>query len=63
VWHDDPLARAADAQRQADLEAAGERLIRVTFAQATTGRRQTVERIAKAEAPIDDLATVDAGVA
>jgi hypothetical protein len=31
-WHDDPLARRDDAQRQADLEAAGERVLRVTSA-------------------------------
>jgi hypothetical protein len=31
-WHDDPLARRADAERQADLEAAGERVLRVTNA-------------------------------
>jgi hypothetical protein len=31
-WHDDPLARADDAQRQAELEAAGERVLRVTSA-------------------------------
>ena len=32
-WHDDPLARLDDASRQAELEAAGERVIRVTSAQ------------------------------
>jgi hypothetical protein len=32
-WHDDPLAQLDDAQRQAELEAAGERVIRVTSAQ------------------------------
>jgi hypothetical protein len=31
-WHDDPLARFDDAQRQAELEAAGERVLRVTSA-------------------------------
>ena len=31
-WHDDPLARRDDADRQADLEAAGERVLRVTSA-------------------------------
>ena len=29
-WHDDPLARREDAARQAELEAAGERVLRVT---------------------------------
>jgi hypothetical protein len=32
-WHDDPLARLDDAQRQAELEACGERVLRVTSAQ------------------------------
>ncbi len=32
-WHDDPLARLYDAQRQAELEACGERVLRVTSAQ------------------------------
>ena len=31
-WHDDPLARIDDAQRQAELEARGERVLRVTSA-------------------------------
>jgi hypothetical protein len=31
-WHDDPLARLDDANRQAELEAAGERVLRVTSA-------------------------------
>ena len=30
TWHDDPLARRDDAERQAELEAAGERVLRVT---------------------------------
>ena len=29
-WHDDPLARHDDAERQAELEAAGERVLRFT---------------------------------
>ena len=33
-WHDDPLARADDAERQALLEAHGERVLRVTWQQA-----------------------------
>lgn len=32
-WHDDPLARLDDVQRQAELEAHGERVLRVTSAQ------------------------------
>jgi very-short-patch-repair endonuclease len=32
-WHDDPLGQLDDAQRQAELEAQGERVLRVTSAQ------------------------------
>jgi hypothetical protein len=32
AWHDDPLARRDDAERQAELEAAGERVLRVSSA-------------------------------
>jgi hypothetical protein len=38
-WHDDPLARRDDADRQADLEAAGERVLRVTSADMRNPRR------------------------
>ena len=38
-WHDDPLARRADAERQADLEAAGERVLRVTGTDMRDPRR------------------------
>jgi hypothetical protein len=34
TWHDNPLAREDDAERQALLEAHGERVLRVTWAQA-----------------------------
>jgi hypothetical protein len=44
-WHDDPLSREDDAERQALLEAQGERVDRVTFAQATAGRSQAMERL------------------
>jgi len=54
TWHDDPISRAQDAERQAILEASGERLIRVAFEQATVGRTQTVERIGQAGAPRPD---------
>ena len=38
-WHDDPLARLDDAERQAELEAAGERVLRVTSADMRNPRR------------------------
>ena len=36
AWHDDPIARADDVERQALLEAHGERVLRVTWQQAVT---------------------------
>jgi predicted transcriptional regulator of viral defense system len=50
-WHDNPQARADDAERQALLEAHGERVLRVTWEQATAGAAQTVARFAAAGAP------------
>jgi hypothetical protein len=50
-WHDDRLTREDDAERQALLEAHGERVLRVTWAQAVAHRRQTLERIRAAGAP------------
>ena len=50
-WHDHRLAREDDAERQAILEAHGERVIRVTWAQAIAHRTQTLERIRAAGAP------------
>jgi predicted transcriptional regulator of viral defense system len=44
-WHDTPQARAEDADRQALLEAHGERVIRVTWQQATAHAAQTLGRI------------------
>jgi very-short-patch-repair endonuclease len=50
-WHDDSISRAADAERQALLEASGERILRVTWRQATAEPGQTVRRIDAAGAP------------
>jgi hypothetical protein len=50
-WHDHELARQDDAERQAFLEAHGERLIRVTWKQALSERAQTRARIDAAGAP------------
>jgi hypothetical protein len=50
-WHDNPQAKALDAERQAFLEAHGERLLRVTWPQATAGATQTLARIGRAGAP------------
>jgi very-short-patch-repair endonuclease len=51
AWHDDRLAREDDADRQALLEASGERVVRVTWAQAVSRRAQTLERLRAAGAP------------
>ena len=45
VWHDNRAAREADAERQALLEAHGERVVRITCNQAVRQPRQTIERI------------------
>ena len=48
AWHDDPISRQQDAQRQAELERAGERILRVTYDQVTNHPQQTMERLAHA---------------
>jgi very-short-patch-repair endonuclease len=50
-WHDNPQARAEDAERQAPLEATGERVPRVTWEQAVAHIPQTHARLAAAGAP------------
>jgi len=49
-WHDDRLAREDDAERQAVLEAHGERIVRITWEQAVRRRSQTVARLRAAAA-------------
>jgi hypothetical protein len=51
AWHDHRLAREDDADRQALLEAHGERVVRVTWDQAIRRRPQTLARLLKAGAP------------
>jgi very-short-patch-repair endonuclease len=48
---DNRLAREDDAERQALLEAHGERVLRVTWSQAIAHRAETLERIRAAGAP------------
>jgi very-short-patch-repair endonuclease len=50
-WHDNPIARQDDAERQALLEATGERVLRVTWKQAIAHRRETIARLVEAGAP------------
>jgi Protein of unknown function (DUF559) len=45
AWHDNPVAREEDAERQALLEERGERVVRVTWAQAVGRPAQTIARI------------------
>ena len=51
-WHDNRLTREDDAEKQAILEAHGERVIRLTWQQAITHRAQTLNRIRAAGAPL-----------
>lgn len=51
AWHDDRLSREDDAERQALLEAHGERVLRVTWEQAIARPRETLSRIRAAGAP------------
>ena len=53
AWHDNQLAREDDAERQALLEAHGERVLRVTWDQAITDPRRTLARVRAAGAPYD----------
>jgi very-short-patch-repair endonuclease len=59
AWHDNQLARADDAERQALLEANGDRVLRVTWSQAISSPAQTLARIRAAGAPpaFDGLST------
>ncbi|MFL5891343.1 MAG: DUF559 domain-containing protein [Solirubrobacterales bacterium] len=51
AWHDNPIARADDAERQALLEAHGDRVLRVTWTQAVRKPAETVARIQAAGVP------------
>jgi hypothetical protein len=52
AWHEDPLARADDAERQALLEAHGERVLRVSWRQAVGRPAQTLARIGAAASQV-----------
>ena len=51
AWHDNKLSREDDAERQALLEAHGERVLRVTWNQAIARSSETLARIRAAGAP------------
>jgi predicted transcriptional regulator of viral defense system len=55
AWHDNKLAREHDAERQALLEAHGERVVRVTWRQAVARRTETLARLRAAGAPSVEL--------
>ena len=50
-WHDDPLAQLADRERQAELEAAGERVLRVRERGAQAQPRRFLARLRAAGVP------------
>jgi very-short-patch-repair endonuclease len=52
AWHDNPIARADDAERQALLEAHGERVLRATWRQAVEKPTETLARLRAAGAPL-----------
>ena len=52
AWHDHRLAREDDAERQALLEAHGERVVRVNWEQAVARGKQTFARFVAAGAPL-----------
>jgi very-short-patch-repair endonuclease len=49
AYHDN--TKREDADRQANLEATGERVIRITYDQAANHPAQTVERLKRAGVP------------
>ena len=54
AWHDDPLARADDRERQTFLERRGETVLRVHWRDAVLGPAGLHERLSVAGAPIRD---------
>lgn len=48
IWHDDPLTRRNDADKQAMLEAHGYRVMRVTWRQIAEQPQQTLARVSRA---------------
>lgn len=54
AWHEGTLARAADAERQALLEAHGHTVVRVSWRQAMLEPEATRERVRAAGAPLAD---------
>ena len=57
AWHDQKVARDDDAERQALLEAHGQRVVRITWAQTVERPAETLARLRAAGAP--EAASVD----
>ena len=53
AWHDHKLAREDDVERQAALEAHGDRVLRVTWDQAVLRPAETIARIRAAGGPLE----------
>ncbi len=51
TWHDNPIAREDDVERQALLEGHGDRVMRVTWVQAVTRPEEVIAWLAGAGAP------------
>jgi predicted transcriptional regulator of viral defense system len=62
AWHAGKVAREDDAERQALLEAHGQRVLRVTWEQAIALPTQTLARLRSAGAPSDDERRLIAGM-
>jgi len=61
TWHDHRIAREDDAERQALLEAHGDRVLRVTWEQALNRRKESLARIRAAAAwPMPSMASCPA---
>jgi elongation factor P len=58
AWHDGRLAREDDAERQALLEAHGERVLRVTWDQAIARPQRTLARLRAAGAPYTEAPVI-----
>jgi hypothetical protein len=58
AWHDNPIARQDDAERQALLEAHGERVVRVGWGEAVAKPAETLARIRSAGVTISRLGAV-----
>jgi very-short-patch-repair endonuclease len=56
AWHETAISREADSERQALLEASGERVVRITWGQAVTEPARTLTRLRAAGAPLAESA-------